>query len=360
MKVLMISPLTGVVGGISVWTRNVLAYFQKRNDIELDLFDFARTRTGQMVPNRFKRIFLAVCDYSILTIRAIRYARRYDGEVIHLCSSASYLLVRDYAILRCLQRNKRAKTCIHFHFGRIPELAMSHNWEWKLLKKVINLADEVIVMDKRSYDTLSANKVDRVCLLPNPLSESVAQMIESVEEVRNERLVLFAGHCIQTKGVCELVSACRQIPDIKLRLVGSISQDMRKKLYEMASEDFTWLEIKGQIPHLDTIREMKSCDMFVLPTYTEGFPNVIIEAMACGCPIVASAVGAIPEMLAEEDGKHFGQLIRAKDPDQLRLAIERYLNDPEFKFECASNAQRRVNERYNIERVGQQLSHIWR
>ena len=60
MKVLLISPLTGIVGGISIWTSNILQYLSKRNDVDVHLCDFSRTETGQMIPNPLLRICYAV------------------------------------------------------------------------------------------------------------------------------------------------------------------------------------------------------------------------------------------------------------------------------------------------------------
>ena len=359
MHILLISPQKGVVGGISIWTGNILTYCASQQKANVELFDFSRNRTGQMINNKLKRMFLAAYDYFHLTRKAIKHAKRFNGDVVHLCSSASYLLIRDYIVLRSIKRKHKSKTCIHFHFGRIPDLASHRNWEWKLLKKVSMLADQVVVMDQLSCQTLLANGIKNVTLLPNPLSEGVLDMIGSVESTREDRVVLFAGHCIPTKGVFELVEACKGISDIKLRLVGAISPEIQQALIELVGQNEKWLEIKGQLSHRETLHEMKSCDIFVLPTYTEGFPNVIIESMACGCPIVASAVGAIPEMLETEDGKHYGQLIQPKSSEQIRVAIEHYLNDEKFKIECATNAENRVKERYNIQSVGQELVNIW-
>ena len=97
-----------------------------------------------------------------------------------------------------------------------------------------------------------------------------------------------------------------------------------------------------------------------MPTYTEGFPNALLESMACGCPIIASAVGAIPEMLEDENGKHFGVLIEPKNVEALKTAILRMLSDTQFKEECGINAQKRVFERYNINNVANQLINIWK
>ena len=104
---------------------------------------------------------------------------------------------------------------------------------------------------------------------------------------------------------------------------------------------------------------MCECDVFVLPTYTEGFPNVILESMACGCAIVTTPVGAIPEMLGEEDGKSYGLMVEPRNVEQLRAAIEKMLSDEEFKAACRENAQQRVNERYNMSSVWQQMVGVW-
>lgn len=358
MKVLLISPLTGVVGGISIWTDNILHYLSKQDDVEVELCDFSRKIAGQMISNPISKIWRAVRDYLRLTRYAIASVNRFDGEIIHLCSSASYLLLKDYLILRAA-RKKKIRTCIHYHFGRIPDLAKKRNWEWNLLQKVSRHADMLIVMDRMSYKVLENANVGRVSLLPNPLSDKVKKTISEIAVDSEERLLLFAGHCIPTKGIFELMEACRQIPDIRLRMIGAISPEIKKELLLLSGNN-GWLEILGQVSHQETIRQMKSCDIFVLPTYTEGFPNVILESMACGCPIIATKVGAIPEMLEEEHGTHFGILIEPRNVTELKSSIEILLSDSVMKKKCGENAQRRVHERYGIQVVGKKLIDIWK
>ena len=353
----MVSPRSGVVGGISIWTNNIMQFVSGQPDIELELCDFSRERSGQMIKNRLKRYILAIYDYMCLTINTIKQLRSFTGDVVHLSTSASYLLIRDYLLLLFVKSD--VKTCIHFHFGRIPILAQKENWEWKLLKNIVRRSNVAIVMDRTSYDILRNEGFDNVELLPNPLSESVQDMIDKNILKREERVLLFAGHCIRTKGVYELIEACSQISNITLRMVGAVSDDMKAELMSLAGGNTGWLQILGQISHEETIRQMKLCDIFVLPTYTEGFPNVIIESMACGCPIVATTVGAIPEMLEEHDGNYFGQLIEPRNSKQIQMAIEKFLLNSKFKEDCGANARKRVKERYGISSVGNMLKKIW-
>lgn len=360
MKVLLISPYSGVVGGISMWTNNILSYMDGVSDAEVELCDFSRRISGQMIKNPVKKAFCALKDYYRLTKMARRQVCSFDGDVVHICSSASFLLIKDIAILK--EAKKRGlKSFIHFHFGRIPQLAVRRNWEWKLLCKAISLADRAIVMDRFSYEILLQNGFNNVDLLPNPIGNDVKEIIIDSEKIQREpRRLLFAGHCIPTKGVFELVEACDKISNIKLRMIGAVSDEMRHKLREKAGENDEWLEIVGQVTHEQTINEMKACDVFILPTYTEGFPNVILEGMACGCPIIASAVGAIPEMLENENGMHFGVLIEPKNVESIKTAVLRMLSDSHFKEDCGINAKKRVFERYNINNVANQLINIWK
>lgn len=358
MRVLLISPLGGVVGGIAMWTKHIVNYMATLSDVNISLCDFSRKIAGLTISNPIKKWLSAAYDYIWLTHNAIQKVKNFNGDVVHICTSASFLLIKDILILQAAKK-KGLRTCIHFHFGRIPQLANKHGWEWRLLLKVINMADTAIVMDKMSLSTLEDIGYQNVVLIPNPISEEVEKTVENTTAKRIDRLLLFAGHCIPTKGVFELVSVCKNIPNIRLRMIGAISDNMRKQLIEIAGDQDNWLDIKGQVPFKETIREMKSCDVFVLPTYTEGFPNVILESMACGCPIIASSVGAIPEMLEEEEGRHYGILIDPQNEMNLKTAILTLLSNDNLKVECGNNARKRVYARYNIQTVSNQLIKTW-
>ena len=359
MRILLVSPYSGIVGGISIWTKNIMSYMNNSNDVKVELCDFSRKITGQMISNPIKKWALAIRDYLHLTNQAKQIIANFDGEAVHICSSASLLLIRDILLLKSAKR-KGLKTFVHFHFGRIPELFQKNNWECKLLKRVVKLADNIIVMDRLSFNVLHSQGYTNISLLPNPLSKETEELAERNQSIRQKGLVLFVGHCIPTKGVFELVEACKDIPNIKLRMVGAVSNDIRVKLMNIAGPKHEWLEIIGQVPHKDIIKQMNICDIFVLPTYTEGFPNVILESMACGCPIIASAVGAIPEMLEEKDNKEYGILIPPKNINSLKDAINKLLSDDMLKNECGNNAKNRVLQRYCINAVCQQLIKIWK
>lgn len=367
MRVLFCTPykqLPGLVfSGINIWAQNVLSYYKTlKGSIELLPIPYDRKYQVEVDTFILKRLFYGIRDYLEPIKQTKRALKTQNVDLLHLCSSAHVSLIKDWLILKLAKRFK-VRTVIHFHFGRIPEILLKYNWEAKLLLRVCRNASSVIVMDRSSLIALMNREVKNVYCLPNPISDEYLQKIEgisnNIERINNK--ILFVGHVIPTKGVYELVRACLTIDDIDLHLVGTVNEHDKKALLTEASnkENGEWLHIRGGIPHDEVIKEMLSSSVFVLPSYTEGFPNVILESMACGCSIVSTTVGAIPDMLDIENSEPCGICVPPMDSNSLSVAIKTMLVDKEFAARCADNAQKRVNNQYSILRVWQELSNIW-
>lgn len=309
----------------------------------------------------FSRVYRGAYKYIPLYRDIRKRIRQEQFDILHLCTSASISLIKDLLILRSA-RQRGLKTILHFHFGRIPDLFALKNWEYKLLVRTLALADKVIVIDNKSYETLICAGYKNIEFLPNPLTPAIDTIIrENASIEKEERKIVFAGHVIPTKGVFELVEACKRIPNIKVRMLGFVSDDMRTKLRQSAGDNSeAWLDIAGEQSYETTIREMLSAGVFVLPTYTEGFPNVILESMACACPIVTTDVGAIPEMLDIAHGFNYGICVKPKDVEGLKTAIEKMLNQRDYAFQCGLNARKRVTEQYSMPIVWDKLTDIWK
>lgn len=367
MKVLFCTPyLTGegfTQGGIVVWANNILDYYKTTDsDVELVPLSFDRRYSVSDKSTTLDRIFYGLRDLWNPIKAAKKYMKENKVDVLHLCSSAQLSLYKDLYVLKMAKR-MGVKTAIHFHFGRIPELMQANNREAKMIKRVCKAADTVIVMDQRSHDALLAEGFTNVHNLPNPLSMGIIEDVKKLEGTitRVENRVLYVGHIFSEKGISELVTACAEVDDIELHLIGTITDEYLKELQNIASikNNGSWLKYRGKMPHNEVIAEMMAAGIFCLPSYTEGFPNVILESMASGCAIIATPVGAIPEMLKFGPRGFCGLKIDVKDSASLTRAIKAFKDDKDLANYCSQNAIKRVNELYAMPMVWKQFVEIW-
>lgn len=370
MKVLFCSPFSSdinvIKGGINTWGRYMVSYYNDygRGDIDIIPVSFDHYSDLNNQIGFIGNLIRAVKEQWQPIRNACRKIRENKVDLIHICSSAGVGLIRDLILVTCARKNN-VKPVIHFHFGRIPELYQANNFEWKLLLRIARNCDKVIVMNKSSYDTLLNVKYLNVQYLPNPLGLSVLDKISLISSKckRIPRRLLFVGHILRLKGVYELVEACAKITDIELRMVGKCSQEVRQELLLIASTSNNasteWLTFVGEVEQDIVLEEFCKADLFVFPSYSEGFPNVILEAMASGCPIVASNVGAIPEML-DIDGDACGVCFVPQDADEVYKAVTSLIDDEELKSIYSVQATNRVNSLYAMPQVWKQIISIWK
>ena len=100
--------------------------------------------------------------------------------------------------------------------------------------------------------------------------------------------------------------------------------------------------VHGVAPYL------QQAAMLVLPSLSEGMPNVVLEAMACGLPVVATRVGGIVDIIA--DGEN-GLLVDAQRPDQLYEAMKRLFTDRQLADRLASQALKTIEQQFSLDTI---------
>lgn len=347
--------------GLANWTRNILSRRKDNSEINLKLVPFDRSVDLNEESSIFQRITSGLKDYPKLIRMTQKELKANKYDIIQVSSNGSIGMIKDFFIAK-YARKRGVKMLIHHHFGRIPELINSNGWEGRLLRLNLKESYGSIVMDKASYDALKQSGYNNIYYLPNPLSEKWFNQIENEKDtfVREDKTILFVGHVVKTKGIYELIEACDMIPEVKVKIVGKVTETAIRELRGVCkfSKNTEWLNFMGEIPHEDVLREMAKCSLFVLPTYTEGFPNVILESMASYCPIITTSVGAIPEML-DVSNDPCGVVISPQDTHALQNAIEDLMNNKELRETYGEKAGRRVRNCYTTEIVWRKLENIW-
>jgi glycosyltransferase involved in cell wall biosynthesis len=137
-------------------------------------------------------------------------------------------------------------------------------------------------------------------------------------------LVLYVGRVEREKGVFDLARAFELLaarnPAPRLAIVGdgSALAECRRRLAPLADR----VTFAGARDHAQIPTWLAACDLFVLPSWNEGMPNVVVEAVACGRKVVATNVGANPDIL---HSPLLGETVEPRAPEQLAHALEREL-----------------------------------
>jgi glycosyltransferase involved in cell wall biosynthesis len=157
------------------------------------------------------------------------------------------------------------------------------------------------------------------------------------------RTAVWLGLMTPVKRLDVLLDALADVPELHLRLIGSgpdrlaIEQGVRERRLSGR------VELTG--PVADPAADLADADLFILPSAAENCPLALLQAMACGLPIVASNVGGIPEVIRDEVD---GLLVRPADTSALALALRRLLADPDAARAMGMRARERIRERYTV------------
>lgn len=144
----------------------------------------------------------------------------------------------------------------------------------------------------------------------------------------NGKIILYVGNLVPVKALDKLLLACEQLKsegaEFHTAIIGQgeLSQTLEKQRAGLSCRD--QIKLYGSMPQETLPDWYRAADVFVLPSYSEGVPNVLLEASACGLPYVASNVGGIPEIAQRGNGT----LVPSGDVPALATAIQRSLSQP--------------------------------
>lgn len=315
-KVLMLSPLPPPAGGIASWTNHLMKDGLPEG-WEIKLVDTrvigrsGSTAAQLNILNEFKR--------SLGIFRNLKKAMT-DPEVkvVHLNTPlGSKGVVRDLLIASRVCRSG-LPLLVHFRCN-VEDAFNAMSWPAKAaFRRLVKMADLVIVLNQGSYSFVRLYRPENTIeLLPNFIGN--AQLLTKDDKRMDGPInrVLYVGAISSAKGSDLLFQAAERLPHLSFALVGVIGDDMAVKSRHLPPN----VRLTGEISSDKVANEFRQADLFVFPSLTEGFPNAILEAMAWGLPIVASPVGAIPDMI-ETQGGILLQSISSEQIVQAILKIE--------------------------------------
>jgi glycosyltransferase involved in cell wall biosynthesis len=168
---------------------------------------------------------------------------------------------------------------------------------------------------------------------------------------QGKKYILFIGRLVYGKGIYELAQVFHNVacnyPDLELILIG---EEIEKgKLQRIFMEDglLNRVHFKGIVSHKEVAYYMKLSDLLVFPSWSEGLPNVIMEAMAIGLPVVATDTGGISEILGNGVT---GLSVPVKNVEKLTEAVTRMINDGDLRNKCVKNAKELIHNKFDVKK----------
>lgn len=347
MKVLVVSPLPPPSGGIATWTEGLCNYFQGgREGVSIVVLNTSLTgHRAEVVSNH--RNFWDEIKRTWKLLRAFRRMLREEKpDVIHLNSSgAQFGMYRDW-LMACAAHRVGVPVVVHFRCD-VQNKAEFNSRAFRAFHWLVKKADRVLVLNHASLEYAKRFTQAPVEVVFNYCAH---QGDGSVAEIRETlRKVVFVGQVRESKGINELLEAAEGFPDIEFHLVGKVYEDYEKGTLPSN------VKLHGSIEHDQVRKELLSADLFVLPSYTEGFSNALVEAMAVGLPCIATEVGANADMLSGE----CGVVMPPRSSKDLADAIAR-LKDQETRKRFSQNARRKYLDNYTLDAVTRNLMRVWR
>jgi glycosyltransferase involved in cell wall biosynthesis len=226
----------------------------------------------------------------------------------------------DFEVSLFLQRRVRCQNLYRWLMRRTARFALQH----------ADLLRAISDSTRKQLETWSPGKP----IVQFPTWTDIEVFLKAGEsDGAREPVILYAGVLIPRKGVHHLLRAfakvAQEFPEVRLELVGrdenpEYAEELRQEVFRLRLNGR--VSFVGEVPQVELANQMRRSRVFVLPTYSEGLPRVVFEAMATGVPVIATAVSGIPEIIQNEIT---GFLVPPGDEEALAERLRWVLKHPQ-------------------------------
>jgi glycosyltransferase involved in cell wall biosynthesis len=349
--ILMLGPSMDYPGGMT----EVIRAYCAAGVFEAWPLRYISTYAGRDFPAKLRPWLSALCSVLI-------WLARRRVALIHV-HSAAYGSFWRKSVLCAMAYAFRVPYVIHLHDGRLPDFyrracnGLAKSWVRVVLRK----AARVVVLSRHWRDEV--HKIEpaaRTTIIGNPVAIPVC--VAPLQ--RPARKVLFLAWLHKDKGVLDLLRAIpivlRSVPQAMFVIAGSgiAGGEDPESINELARSLGVEqsLRFPGWVDGSKKDDLLRHSDVFVLPSYCEALPLGVLEAMACGVPVVATSVGGIPDVIEDRVN---GLLVEPGQPEALARAIVTILTDDALRSRLREAGRSDVGKRFSTASVIKDLGALY-
>lgn len=208
--------------------------------------------------------------------------------------------------------------------------------------------------NREDIETYLGVEDDRITEIPNGVDTDFFEPKDTIKLREQydlkENVVVAVSRLVEYKGHGVLVQAVNEMEDTSLVIAGD--GQYKEELEEIAGPD---VHFAGRVDEEELPYYYSLGDVFSLPTFGEGMPLSILEAMACGTPVVSTQVGAIPDVVAED----VGRVVPPRDKDALQDALKELLSDREQLKKMSDTCRERAVDEYSWQSVAEKTAVLY-
>jgi glycosyltransferase involved in cell wall biosynthesis len=239
-------------------------------------------------------------------------------------------------------------TTYGYHYAKLAQRERRHGTAlyYEMLQRLALRVSDAIIVTTEGLARELGRAVDaaRIHLIPNGVA--LDQFYPSATPARGQPRIVFIGRLSPEKNVASLLRAVQRLQP-EIRPVVELAGDgpLRTALAHQADELQVQVNFLGVVGHERLPELLRQAHAFVLPSYSEGHPKALLEAMACGLPVVASDIPGNRSLV--EDAQN-GLLFAVDNDEQLAGALGRVLNDPSLAASLGLAARQTIVGRYDL------------
>ncbi len=340
VNVLLIGPNFNCKGGIATVLRNYLGYLDQ-NNIN---FGFLSVRGDGIKINKFFQSFYAFFKLILMLIMD-------KWDIVHMHPSENIGFYR-YIPFIILSKIFRKRIILHIHGCKFDEFYNEKNMvNRKIILSVLEKADKIITLSKSWDDFLKSLGLENTAIIKNTV-------YVPGHNLYNEKSngITFLGFIEKRKGIYDLVDALKDLQiDYILNVGGSGENDLL--LNKITQNGLNKkVVMHGWIGTDQKNKLLADSRLFILPSYNEGLPMVVLEAMSYGIPIISTPVGGIPELVNPENGI----LISPGNVEELEKAIKELWEDKDRRCNMSKKNYNLINKEYSMTATFDRLNSIYR
>lgn len=348
IRVRMFGPHLNATSGISAVVRNwqSVGFNDKVSLIYISTLD-------SYVPGHyFKKIHNAVRSY----FNCLSITGR-NTDIVHVHMSSGMSFYRKLFIL-LWARVRGVPVIIHLHGSEFREFYASEWWWQKRLIRYFFEQSAVVLALSESWSKFVGEiaPAARPIILYNSAPMSLYSGSKEDSEIIN---ILFMGRLGERKGTHDLIEAFARIAKscpYAMLILGGDGDIPRFKKMVSAFELDGRVDIRGWIGPDLKVQTFIDCDMYVLPSYNEGLPGSILEAMAAGKPIVSTPIGGIPEAVRDSDN---GFLVAPGDVKSLAARLKTLCEDARMRKLMGEKSRQIIRDKFEANKIVDRLVSIY-